>query len=453
MAALRCAEVNVTPETKYARVGEDSHVAYQVVGEGSIDLVYTAGWLGHVEAQWEYPAMARFLERLASFGRLLCFDRRGHGLSDPVDFENVTLEQWMEDVRVVMDAAGSQRAALLGAGEGGPMTILYAATYPERTSALVLVNTSASMGRDPETPWGMPESVKEKVSQGVQRTYWDSAAAEIMLGNITSDERDQAQLRRLFRYATSPGSARRLARIAMDHDVRKVLPTVRVPTLVLHRSENPMRWVGHGRYLADHIADAKYVELPGNEEHPWSGEQDSVLDEIQEFLTGVRRAPEPDRVLATVLFTDVVSSTQRAAEAGDRRWREFFEDHKRIVRQELERQRGREVNTAGDGFLATFDGPARAVRCACAIVDSVRELGLDVRAGVHTGEIELSGDDVTGIAVHIGSRVQDLAGPGEVLVSRTVVDLVAGSGLAFADRGAHALKGVPGEWQLYAVER
>jgi len=236
-------------------------------------------------------------------------------------------------------------------------------------------------------------------------------------------------------------------------DVRDILPTIRVPSLVVHRSHNRMRRVDHGRYLGDNISGAKYVELPGIDEHPWTGDQEAVLDEIEEFLTGVRPSHEPDRVLATVMFTDVVSSTERAAEAGDRRWREFFEDHKRIVRQELERQRGREVNTAGDGFLATFDGPARAVRCACAIVDSVRELGLDVRAGVHTGEIELAGDDVTGIAVHIGSRVQDLAGPGEVLVSRTVVDLVAGSGLAFADRGAHALKGVPGEWQLYAVER
>jgi class 3 adenylate cyclase len=443
--------VRSVPETNYARVGE-GFVAFQVVGDGPIDLVYTAGWFGHVEAQWEYPALARYLERLASFGRLICFDRRGHGLSDPIDPENMTLEQWMEDVRVVMDAACSDRAALIGAGEGGQMAILYAATYPERTSALVLVNTAATMTRSDDYPWGMPESVKGKVVDGVQRAYWDLESAEFVLGPIASDERDKVELRRLFRHATSPGMARRLTRASFDVDLRNVLPTVRVPTLVLHRVENRMRRVGHGRYLADNIADAKYIELPGFEEHPWSGNQDEVLDEVEEFLTGVRRAPDPDRVLATVLFTDVVSSTERAAQAGDRRWRDLFEAHKRVVRRELERRRGREVNTAGDGFLATFDGPARAVRCACSIVDGVRDLGLDVRAGVHTGEIELAGNDVTGIAVHIGSRVQDLARPGEVLVSRTVVDLVAGSGLAFSDRGEHELKGVPGRFQLYAVD-
>jgi class 3 adenylate cyclase len=440
------------PETKYARVADDSYVAYQVIGNGPIDLVYTSGWLGHVEAQWEYPALARFLERLASFSRLICFDRRGHGLSDPVDLDNISLEQWMDEVRVVMDAAGSDRAALLGAGEGGPMTILFAATYPERTSALLLVNTSASMAQRPNYPWGMPPGVQEQVKEGVQKSYWDRGSAARFIGSVTSDEHDQMQLERLFRYATSPGMVRRLLTTSLEVDVRDVLPAVRVPTLVTHRSDDRMRRVGGGRQLASEIAGAKYVELPGVETHPWSGDQAAILDEIEEFLTGIRRAPESDRVLATILFTDVVSSTERLAQSGDRRWRDLFEEHKRVVRRELDRHRGREVNTAGDGFLATFDGPARAVRCAQAIVERMHEVGLDVRAGVHTGEIELAANDVTGIAVHIGSRVQDRAGPGEVFVSRTVVDLVAGSGLSFEDRGEHDLKGVPGQFQLYAVK-
>jgi class 3 adenylate cyclase len=445
--------LSVEHETRYARVADDSYVAYQVLGEGPIDLVYTAGWFGHLEAQWDYPAMARFLERLASFSRLICFDRRGHGMSDPVDPDNITLEQWMEDVRVVMDAAGSDRAALLGAGEGGPMTILYAATYPERTTALTLVNTSAAMTRGPDAPWGMPEDVKEKVSNGVQRSYWDDDSAEYVLGPVVSDSREVAQLRRLFRYATSPGLAHRLIRASLNHDVRHVLPIIGVPTLVVHRAENRMRRVAGGRDLAEKIPGAKYVELPGVDEHPWTGNQDEILDEIEEFLTGVRRVPEPDRVLATVLFTDVVSSTEHAATMGDRRWTALLDQHDAVVLRELDRHRGRKVNPTGDGILATFDGPARAVRCAQAICSAVSTLGIEARAGLHTGEVELRGDDIGGIAVHIGQRVSALAKPGEVLVSRTVTDLVAGSGLSFADRGTHELKGVPGSWPLYAVVR
>ena len=437
--------------TRYARAGEDSYVAYQVVGDGPIDLVYTSGWLGHVEAQWEYPALARFLLRLASFSRLICFDRRGHGLSDPIDIDNVTLEQWMEDVSVVMDAAGSERAALLGVGEGGPMTILFAATYPERTSALALVSTQPTSARHPDYPWGMPPPLQRKVTEGVQRAYWDRASADAFVGSLTSDERDQLQLERLFRYATSPGTVPRLFRYSFGVDVRTVLPSVRVPTLVVHRTEDRMRRVECGRHLAAEIAGARYVELPGVETHPWSGDQEAVLDEIEEFLTGVRPARQLDRVLATVLFTDIVDSTKQAAARGDRAWREMLSRHREVVRRQLARYRGREVNTSGDGFLATFDGPARAVHCASAIVESSRPLGIEVRIGLHTGEIELMGDDVGGIAVHIGARVSALAGSGEILVSSTVKDLVAGSGIEFDDRGERALKGVPGEWRLFAV--
>lgn len=441
------------PETQYARVAEDSYVAYQVLGDGPIDLVYTAGWFGHIELQWDYPAMARYLERLASFARLICFDRRGHGMSDPVDVENITLEQWMEDVGVVMDAAGSDRAALLVAGEAGPLGILWAATYPERTSALVLVNTSACMKRLADYPWGIPDDTLLRLIDQIQRSYQDAEAAEYVLGPITSDKKDMDQLRRLFRHATSPGMVRRLASVSFRHDVREVLPTVRVPTLVLHRSGNLFRRVGNGRYLAEHIVGARYIELPGVEEHPWSGDQDGLIDEIEEFLTGVRRGAEPDRVLATVLFTDLVSSTEQAATMGDRKWRAILDQHDDLVLRELERHRGQKVSPTGDGVLATFDGPARGVRCAQAICAAVGELGIEARAGLHTGEVELRGDDIGGIGVHIGQRISALAQPGEVLVSRTVVDLVAGSGLSFAERGSHSLKGVPGEWELYAVER
>jgi class 3 adenylate cyclase len=441
------------PETKYARSADDSYVAYQVVGSGPIDLVYTSGWFGHVEAQWDYPALARFLERLASFSRLICFDRRGHGLSDPVDFDNITLEQWMDDVRVVMDAAGSDRAALLGAGEGGPMTVLYAATYPERTSALIIASSSASMARHVDYPWGMPEPVQKQVTDGVQRSYWDRDAAARFIGPLTSDAQDQLQIERIFRYATSPGKVRRLFETSFEVDVRSILPAVRVPTLVTHRVGDRFRRVECGRHFAEVIEGAKYVELPGMETHPWSGDQDAILDEIEEFLTGIRRRSESDRVLSTLLFTDVVASTEHLAKTGDRRWRDLLDEYKRVVRRELDHHRGREVSTAGDGFLATFDGPARAVRCAEAIVGRTHDVGLEVRAGVHTGEVELTADDVTGIAVHIASRVQDAAGPGQVLVSRTVVDLVAGSGLSFNDRGEHDLKGVPGRFQLYALAR
>jgi len=437
------------PKTQYARV-DDAFVAYQVIGDGPIDLVYTAGWFGHIEAQWNYPALTRFLERLASFSRLICFDRRGHGMSDPVDLDNITLEQWMEDVRAVMDAAGSERAALLGAGEGGPMTILYAATYPERTSALVLVNTSAFLRRTAETPWGMPDAVIDKVADGVQRAYWDDDAADSILGPLVSDPREQEEIRRHFRFATSPGPVPRLIQVSMRNDVRNVLPTVGVPTLVVHRLGDRMRRIENGRYLAENIAGAKYVELPGIDEHPWTGDQDAILDEVEEFLTGVRPAFDVDRVLATVLFTDVVSSTAHAKALGDRRWTAVLDQHDAVVLKEIDRHRGRKVNPTGDGILATFDGPARAVRCAQAICSAVQPLGIQIRAGLHTGEIELRGEDIGGIAVHIGQRVSALAGPGEVLVSRTVTDLVAGSGLEFEDRGEHDLKGV-GTWALYAV--
>jgi class 3 adenylate cyclase len=445
------------PRTRYAKVGDD-YVGYQVVGDGPVDIVYHAGWYSHLEAQWDVRRIARFLERLASFSRLILFDRRGHGISDPIDLDNVTLEQWIEDTTAVMRAVASERAVMVGTTEAGPMQMLHAATNPDHVSAIVLMNTSACMGRRPDYPWGMPERVQEAAAENMRQVLIDldtppQNAFYAISPGMTGDRRRQMDAFQLTRYATSPGMIYRLMHVSMALDVREILPLIKVPTLIIQRKEQPFVRVEHGRYLAEQIAGARYVELAGGDLMPWMGDDEVILDEIEEFVTGARPAHEPDRVLSTVLFTDVVSSTERAVAAGDRRWLEVLEQHNRLIRSQIEAFRGREVNTAGDGFLVSFDGPARAVRCACAIVDDVRNLGIGVRAGLHTGEVEMTGGDMGGIAVHIGRRVSDLAGPGEVLVSRTVVDLVAGSGLSFDERGSHLLKGVPGEMQLYAVAR
>jgi class 3 adenylate cyclase len=360
-----------------------------------------------------------------------------------------TLEQRMDDVRAVLDAAGSQRAALFGPSEGGPMSALFAATYPQRTSALILYGTFASTIRDAGYPWAMDPKERDKVIQAISDRWGQGTYVDLLAPSLAGDERFRNWWARLERLGASPGAAMALRRMNGQIDIRQTLSAIRVPTLVLHRSGDLDTSIEEGRYLAAHIPGARFVDLPGADHLPWVGDQDTLVDEVQEFLTGTRPAAEPDRVLATVVFTDIVASTERAAELGDRRWRDLLFSHHAIVRRELKRFRGREVKTVGDGFLATFDGPARAVRCACAIRDGVGELGLSIRAGLHTGECELIGDDVGGIAVHIGARVAALATPGEVLVSQTVRDLVAGSGLAFEDRGLHRLKGVPDEWRLF----
>jgi pimeloyl-ACP methyl ester carboxylesterase len=437
------------PETHYAKSG-DVNIAYQVVGEGALDLVYVAGWISNVELMWEEPAHARVLGRLSRFSRLILFDKRGTGLSDPVPLDRLpTLEQRMDDVRAVMDAAGSERAAIFGFSEGGVMSALFAATYPERTTALALYGTFAKRIWSPDYPWAPRPDARQKEIEDLERNW----ATRMDLDQLapTESEAFKTRLAAYFRRSASPGAAVALLRMNTQHDIRDVLPAIRVPTLVIHRTDDRDVKVEEGRWVATQIPGAKYVELPGDSHTLWGGDTDSVVDEVEEFLTGARPAPELDRVLATVLFTDIVGSTEKAVELGDRRWRELLAEHDAAVRRELERFRGSEVDTAGDGFLATFDGPARAVRCAIAIGEAVRPLGLDVRAGVHTGECELDGEKVRGIAVHTGARVAALAGAGEVLVSSTVRDLVAGSGLEFEDRGAHELKGVPGEWNLYAV--
>ena len=437
------------PTTKYARSG-DVHIAYQVVGEGSQNLVLVPGWVSHIEYAWEEPSFSRFLRRLASFSRLILLDRRGTGLSDRVN-ELPTLEQRMDDVRAVMDAAGVEQASLFGISEGGPMSMMFAATYPARTSALVLYGTFARLLRAPDYAFGMPAESAGKFLELLEESWGTGISADGFAPSLAHDEVFRRSWARFERLAVSPSGIKALMRMAYDTDARHTLPVIRVPTLIVHREDDRVCRVEGARYIAERIQGAKYVELPGPDHFPWVGDTDAILDEVEEFLTGTRRGPEPDRVLATVMFTDIVGSTERAAALGDRRWRDLLDSHHSAVREQLARFRGREIDTAGDGFLAAFDGPARGVRCAGAIVREVRRLGLEIRAGLHTGECEVLGDKLSGIAVHTGARVASLAGAGEVLVSGTVKDLVAGSGITFEDRGAKILKGLPGEWHLYAV--
>ena len=438
------------PTTKYAK-SADVHIAYQVVGEGAPNLVLVPGWVSHIEYAWEDPSFSHFLRRLASFSRLILLDRRGTGLSDRVS-ELPTLEQRMDDVRAVMDAAGAERAALFGLSEGGPMCLTFAATYPARTAALVLYGTFARMMRAPDYPIGLPAELLGRFLELVEESWGTgSISTDYFAPSLARDEAFRRSWARFERLAVSPAGIKALLRMTQETDARPALPVIRVPTLVMHREGDQVVRVEAARYVAERIQAAKYVELPGPDHFPWVGDIDAILDEVEEFLTGARRGQEPDRVLATVMFTDIVGATERAVALGDRRWRDLLDRHHAVIREQLTRFRGREIDTAGDGFLAAFDGPARGVRCAGAIVREMRRLGLEIRAGLHTGECEILQDKLSGIAVHTGARVASLAGAGEVLVSGTVKDLVAGSGIKFEDRGAHVLKGLPGEWRLFAV--
>jgi class 3 adenylate cyclase len=438
------------PQTKYARSG-DVHIAYQVFGEGDLDLVLVNGYITHVELVWEHPPARRFMEGLGSFARVINFDRRGSGLSDPVA-DVPTFEQRMDDVRAVMDAAGTERAALLGISEGVPMSILFAATYPERVQALVAAGGMARSTLDDDYPWAStPEALLESGQEFILPDWGQGSIVEVAAPSQADNEETRAFFGRMERMTASPAMMTALAQMFLQIDVRDVVPNVHVPTLVLHRRHDLLVNVRNGRWLADHLPNAKLVELPGRDHNPWYEDPERTLGEIEEFLTGTRTAPEPQRALATVLFTDIVDSTRSAAEMGDQRWRELLENHHLAVKDALGRHDGREIKSLGDGFLATFDGPGRAIGAARQIVESSEPLGIRVRAGLHTGECEIIGDDVGGMAVNIAARVSALAGPGEVLVSRTVKDLVVGSGLEFDDRGAHTLKGVPDTWQLHAV--
>jgi class 3 adenylate cyclase/pimeloyl-ACP methyl ester carboxylesterase len=447
------------PDIRYARSGDVS-IAYQVAGDGPFDLVVVPGSVSHLEVFWEDQERADVFRRFAGFARVIMFDKRGTGLSDAVS-GLPDLETRMDDVRAVMDAANSQRAAILGISEGAPMTLLFAATYPERTAALVIWGGFVTGQPTPETPWTRSRDESLAVAEMAERSWGtlESGArtVERFAPSRSGDPEEARRWARWARYGASPGAAAALVRMNIDIDVRHVLPTIRVPALIVHRTGDRAAHIGHGRLMAERIPGARFVELPGDD-HYFGIDPDPFVSEVEQFLTGLWEEgaweePEQDRVLATVLFTDIVGSTQKTAELGDARWRELLRDHHALVRRQLSRFRGRELDTAGDGFFASFDGPARAIRCACAIADSVRELGIDVRAGLHTGECELIEGKVGGIAVHIGARVAAEAAPGEVLVSSTVKDLVAGSNLEFVERGTAELKGVPGTWQLFAVER
>jgi class 3 adenylate cyclase len=442
----------VVPTTRYAKTPDGVSIAYQVIGDGPRDLVWVPGWVSHVEAAWAEPTMARFFERLATFSRLILFDKRGTGLSDRVpDSALPTLETRMGDVLAVCDAVGSERAALFGVSEGASMCVLFAATFPRRTSAIILFGGYARRLAAPGAPWGVSVERYGAFLEEIERDWGGPVGLDIRAPSKLGDARFRETWAHYLRTGASPGAAQALMRMNAEIDVRPILEAIRVPTLVLHRIGDRTIPVEAGRYFAARIPGASLVELTGEDHLPWIGDSDAVLGEIEQFLTGARTHPPSDRVLATVLFTDIVGSTARAAEVTDAAWADLLQAHNARVRDQLARYAGREIGTTGDGFLAVFDGPARAVRCALALSDAVRPLGIEIRAGLHTGEIELAGADVRGLAVHIGARIAALAGAGEVLVSRTVRDLVAGSGLTFLDRGTHVLKGVPDEWQLFAA--
>ena len=427
-------------------------MGFQVLGSGDIDIVLIPAWDTNVEIMWEEPSLAQFLQRLASIGRLIAFDKRGTGISDPVPLGAIpTLEQWVDDVRTVLDAVGSHRTVVFGHGEGGALAMLIAAQYPERTQALVLADATARRLRAPDYPHGMPEHAAPRIVEAILQLYGTGQTVLEAAPSRAADIEFIEWRGRYERLSMSPGEFRAMYPLAVHNDLRSILPAIRVPTLILHRRDNRYIRVDSGRYLAAHIENARFVELPGEDHFFHCGDTDAMLDAVREFLTGAPAPVEDERVLATVLFTDIVGSTERAAALGDRAWRSLIERHHALIRRQLSRFRGREIDTAGDGFFATFDGPARAVRCALAIRDAVRELDLDIRAGVHIGECEVIGPKIGGIAVHTGARICTLAGPGEVLVSATLKDLVAGSGLRFEPRGMHHLKGIDGEWSLFSA--
>jgi pimeloyl-ACP methyl ester carboxylesterase/DNA-binding winged helix-turn-helix (wHTH) protein len=441
------------PETMYARSG-DVNIAYQVIGDAPLDLVFVMGWVSHLEYFWREPSFARFLLRLASFARLILFDKRGTGLSDRVPINELpTLEQRMDDVRAVMDAVGSERAALCGVSEGGPMCSLFAATYPEKTLALVMIGTYAKRIRDDDYPWAPTPEHRQEFFEEMREQWGGPVGLEERAPSVANDPQFRQWWATYLRMGASPGAALALTQMNAEIDVRQVLPSIRVPTLVIHRSEDQCLKVEEGRYVAGKIPGARYVELPGRDHLPFVGDQDAILDEVEEFLTGVRHTLEPDRMLATVLFTQIVDSQEHAQRLGETSWEALLDKLRAHVRKEIEWFRGRDIDMVGDRPLAIFDGPARAIRCASAIRQYAARLGVQMRIGLHTGECDMVDGKVGGIAAEIGVQVANLAAPDEVLVSSTVKDLVAGSGIQFEERGAHQLTGIPGEWRLFAVDR
>ena len=437
------------PATRYVK-SDDVHIAYQVFGQGPLDLLFVPGFVSNVEAAWESPAHVAFFRRLASFCRVILFDKRGTGMSDRGS-QIFTLEQRMHDVQAILDEVGCERAALFGVSEGGPMSLLYAATYPARTSALILYGTYAKRSWAADFLFGWKDEQWQRLFDNFER-HWgtpQSLAVTLFAPSVVGNPQAAERMASYHRASASPGAAIAIMKMNREIDVRHVLPAIRVPTLVLHRTGELVINIAQARYLAEHIPGAKLVEFAGVDHSFLAGDYAAVLDEVEVFLTCARHAPEGERVLATVLFVDIAGSTERAAALGDRAWRGLLDAFYAKVREALRHYRGREIDTAGDGLLAAFDGPARAIRCAGAIRDAVRALGIEVRCGIHTGECEVAGAKLAGIAVHIGARVAGLAAPGEVLVSQTVRDLVAGSGLTFEEHGLHTLKGVPQAWLLF----
>jgi len=438
------------PETRYAKTRDGVHIAYQVRGDGPIDLVFTQGFVSNVDLWWEMPTTARLLERLASFSRLILWDKRGTGLSDPAE-RPPTLDQRLEDLEAVMEAVGSERAALFGISEGGPMSLLFAASHPERTAALVLYASTPKFSVGPDWNFGWDGAQLAGWLDEIDQSWGEGALATSFAPTWAGNEHFRQSWGRFLRAGASPAMARAVFEAADETDCRDILPAVHVPTLILHRTGDRMVNVEAARYMAERIPGARIVEFPGDDHNYTVGDSDSIIDEVEAFLTGVRPTPVRDRVLATVLFTDIVDSTPTAERLGDARWNELLNEHHDIVRRELKNFRGREVKTMGDGFLAVFESPARALHCARAVRDGVRRLDIEIRAGVHTGECDIVADDVSGVAVAIGARIQATAGPSEILVSGTVRELVVGSGIQFRDHGVHNLKGVEGDWHLFAV--
>ena len=446
-------DLGALSETRYTKSG-DYNIAYQVIGEGDLDLLWIPGFVSNVELAWEEPLLATYLNRLARFSRLILFDKRGTGLSDRVPRDELpSLEERMDDVLAVLEAAGSERGAVIGHSEGGSLAVLYAATYPDRVAALVTTGIFAKRRWTPDYPWAQKPEERMRYVDELEQHWGSDSDIERIAPSAARDPAFAKRLATYFRQSASPGDAATLLRMNTDIDVRAVLPTIRVPTLILHRTGDLDSNVEEGRWIANEIPGAKFVELPGNDHLPWVGDQDAVLDQVERFLTGSLTPADPDRVLATILVTDIVGSTQRAAQLGDRAWSDLLERHHAIVREQLRAFRGEEVDTAGDGFLATFDGPGRAIRAAAAIRDGLAEDGIEVRCGLHSGEVQRSGEKIAGIAIHLAARIAATAESGEIRVSDTVRNLVAGSGIVFSERGTAALRGVPEEQALFAVER
>jgi class 3 adenylate cyclase/pimeloyl-ACP methyl ester carboxylesterase len=438
--------------TEYVKTA-GGYVAYQQFGAGPPDILFITNWCTNLEVMWEEPSLVRFFERLAEFGRVICFDKRGTGISDPVPLTALpTLEEWMDDASEVLQAVGSRQAVLIGDTDGGLMAVLFAATFPDKVSALILVNAYARMLRDVDYPLGLPRSSMPRLLDLYERGWGTGEFLDVTAPSVASDMRFRKWFARYQRLSMSPGASTAMYHWVLETDVRPILPTISAPTLVLHRSQNDHYRIGYGKYLSEQIAGARFVELPGADCFPFhTGEQEPLLDEIQEYLTGERGGADSSRVLATIMLTDIVRSTQHAATLGDVRWKDLLEEHHALIHRLVVQYRGREFRSTGDGFLLTFDGPARGIRCAMRIVQEIKRLGMDVRIGLHTGEVEIRNAAVEGIAVHLAARVMGAAGAGEVLVSRTVKDLVAGSSFHFEDRGMFPLKGFSEKWHLFSV--